>query len=304
MSRTYKATGINLKSMPLGETDRLVTILTRELGLIRVVAPGARKQNSKLGGRMGLFVVNQLLVAKGRSLDKITQAETVESYPGLSKELSKLAASQYLAELVLCHALSEQPQEELYELLNEHLRRLEQLPIQIESQSEISLVLACLSHGIFHLLALAGIAPQVQVCCLTQQPLQPDFTHPDWRVGFSLEAGGIISLTRSGEWGVNQLENLTQNSFSSTSPSPRVNTKFNALELSLLQQLAAAELPELATLLPYHSEELSTLNSIALVWIKIERILRDYAQYHFGRSIRSATLVDALSIRLSESFEF
>ena len=106
MSRTYKATGINLKSMPLGETDRLVTILTRELGLIRVVAPGARKQNSKLGGRMGLFVVNELLVSKGRSLDKITQAETLESYPGLSKNLSKLAASQYLAEVVLCYALS------------------------------------------------------------------------------------------------------------------------------------------------------------------------------------------------------
>jgi DNA repair protein RecO (recombination protein O) len=32
------------------------------------------------------------------------------------------------------------------------------------------------------------------------------------------------------------------------------------------------------------------------VWVKVERILRDYAQYHFGRSIRSATLVDALSI--------
>jgi DNA repair protein RecO (recombination protein O) len=128
MSRTYKATGINLKSMPLGEADKLVTILTREFGLIRAVAPGARKQNSKLGGRSGLFVVNELLLAKGRSLDKITQAETLESYPGLSKDLSKLAASQYLAELVLCHALSEQPQEELYELLNEHLRRLEQLP--------------------------------------------------------------------------------------------------------------------------------------------------------------------------------
>ena len=69
MSRTYKVTGINLKGMPLGEADRLLTILTQELGLIRVVAPGARKQNSKLGGRSGLFVVNELLIAKGRSLD-------------------------------------------------------------------------------------------------------------------------------------------------------------------------------------------------------------------------------------------
>ncbi|HEY9873712.1 MAG TPA: recombination protein O N-terminal domain-containing protein, partial [Candidatus Obscuribacterales bacterium] len=81
MSRTYKATGINLKSMPLGEADRLLTILTREFGLIRAVAPGARKHHSKLSGRSGLFVVNELLIAQGRSLDKITQAETKESYP-------------------------------------------------------------------------------------------------------------------------------------------------------------------------------------------------------------------------------
>src|SRR5919199_5705267 len=194
MSRTYKATGINLKSMPLGEADRLVTILTREFGLIRAVAPGVRKHNSKLGARSGLFVVNDLLLAKGRSLDKITQAETLESYPGLSKDLSKLAASQYLAELVLCHALSEQPQEELFELLNEHLRRLEQLPSTPGNQSGASLVLAHLSHGVFHLLALAGIAPQVQACCVTQHSLTPDLTDPDWRVGFCVDARGTGRL--------------------------------------------------------------------------------------------------------------
>jgi len=45
-------------------------------------------------------VVNELLI-KGRSLDKITQAESLESYPRLRQDLLKLAASQYLAEMVL-----------------------------------------------------------------------------------------------------------------------------------------------------------------------------------------------------------
>jgi DNA repair protein RecO (recombination protein O) len=308
MSRTYKATGINLKSMPLGEADRLVTILTREFGLIRVVAPGARKQKSKLGGRSGLFVVNELLLAKGRSLDKITQAETLESYPGLSKDLGKLAASQYLAELVLCHALSEQPQEELFELLNEHLRRLECLPSTPGNQTGVSLVLAHLSHGIFHLLALAGIAPQVQICCVTQHSLKPDFFDPNWQVGFSVDAGGTVSLA------VNQSEVQTlhrpvvtrtgtttqttdnEQTEEQTQPPPRLNTKLDAIELTLLQQLAEAELPELSTVLPAQVAGLSPLESFEPVWVKVERILRDYAQYHFGRSIRSAVLVDALSI--------
>ena len=69
MSRTYKATGINLKATAFGESDRIVTILTREFGLIRATAPGARKHLSSLGGRSGMFVVNQLLIAKGRSID-------------------------------------------------------------------------------------------------------------------------------------------------------------------------------------------------------------------------------------------
>jgi DNA repair protein RecO (recombination protein O) len=308
MSRTYKATGINLKSMPLGEADRLVTILTREFGLIRVVAPGARKQNSKLGGRSGLFVVNELLLAKGRSLDKITQAETLESYPGLSKDLSKLAASQYLAELVLCYALSEQPQEELYELLTEHLRRLECLPSTPGEQLGVSLVLAHLSHGIFHLLALAGVAPQVQVCCITQHSLNPNFTDPNWRVGFSVDAGGTVSLALN-ESGVQNLHppvgargaimpQTTSSDLSDvqTPPPPRLNTKLDATELTLLQQLGKAELPLLNTVSLDQPGDKSPLKSVDQVWVKLERILRDYAQYHFGRSIRSAALVDALSI--------
>ncbi|NEQ87932.1 MAG: DNA repair protein RecO [Moorea sp. SIO2I5] len=308
MSQTYKATGINLKSIPLGEADRLLTILTREFGLIRVVAPGARKQKSKLGGRSGLFVVNQLLLAKGRSLDKIIQAESTESYPGLSQDLSKLAASQYLAELVLCHALSEQPQEELYELLNEHLRRLEQLPKITANPSGLSLVLAHLSHGVFHLLALAGIAPQVQLCCITQHSLRPDLTDPNWRVGFSVEAGGTISLV-SNQSNRNHLPNQTipnqEQSLTETidnpdtdvilPPPPRVNHKLNALELTLLQQLAAAELPQLSTLLKDQLAGSKAAESVDSLWVKLERILRDYAQYHFGRSIRSAALVDSLS---------
>ena len=109
-SKTYQATGIILKGMPMGEADRLVTLLTPEFGLIRAVAPGSRKHKSSLRGRCEMFVVNQFFLAKGRSLDKITQAQTIESYPALSRDLGKLAAGQYLAELVLCCALSEQPQ--------------------------------------------------------------------------------------------------------------------------------------------------------------------------------------------------
>lgn len=306
MSQTYKATGIILKSMPLGEADKLLTILTKEFGLIRAVAPGSRKHKSKLGGRSSLFVVNELLLAKGRTLDKITQAETLESYPGLSKNLGKLAASQYLAELALCYGLSEQPQEELYELINEHLRRLGQLPTISDRESEASSILAHLSQGIFHLLALAGIAPQVRLCCVTQNNLQPDYTDPEWRVGFSVDAGGTISLA------VNELEGehkrpilagrvlspaYTYNLMDvQSTPPPRLNTKLDVMELTLLQHLAEAQLSPLSAILPEPLRSRFPQKSVNAVCVKVERVLRDYAQYHFGRTIRSAVLVDTLSI--------
>ncbi|MBW4632250.1 MAG: DNA repair protein RecO [Iphinoe sp. HA4291-MV1] len=316
MTKTYKATGINLKTQALGESDRLVTILTREFGLIRAVAPGSRKHNSSLGGRSGVFVVNELLIAKGRSLDKITQAQTIKSYPGLAKDLGKLAASQYLAEIVLYQALSEQPQEELYELLNEHLSRVEALP-----KAEAFHVLAHLAHGVFHLLALAGLTPQVQVCCLSGRSLIPDFTDPTWQVGFSIPTGGTVCLSawerlkgemrsqrragvppvvaRASPLGkATGVEMREQNPpHPSHTPAtvkekpvnyqtvihrqeiPVISSRLNATELAILQHLSQSEMMQDAT----------KNNS----WFSVEQVLRQYAQYHFGRPIRSAALIDS-----------
>lgn len=310
MTRTYKATGINLKSIPMGEADRLLTILTREYGLVRAVAMGSRKYNSSLGGRSALFVINDLLIAKGRSLDKVAQAETLESYPRLSQDLKKLTASQYLAELCLYQALSDQPQEELFCLLSEHLKRLE--------QAKDGEILPHLTHAVFQLLVLAGVAPQVHLCCVTQKVLEPDFEHPDWRIGFSIPTGGVVTLEAleklkadkpkpvlksarqeskvasiSPHDSVKTIDSSqpekTQAAFARRSPS-HLHIYLNATELALMQQLAQAELPDLAD----HQS----------VWKSIERVLRDYAQYYFDRPIRSATLVDVCFVATDHPLPF
>ncbi|MEN8447667.1 MAG: DNA repair protein RecO, partial [Cyanobacteria bacterium J06555_13] len=183
--RTYRATGINLKGMPMGESDRLVTVLTKEHGLVRAIAPGARKHKSRLAGRSGLFVVNDGLFTRGKSIDKLIQAETLKSFPGLSRDLAKLTASQYLAEVALAQALTNQPQEELYYLLVEHLGRIE--------AADKPNVLACLAQATFHLLALAGVAPEVFRCCLSREPLTIELGNPDWQVGFSISSGGAVA---------------------------------------------------------------------------------------------------------------
>ena len=277
MSQTYKATGINLKGSPLGETDRLVTVLTSEWGIVRAIAPGARKYKSRLRGRSELFVVNNLLIVKGRSLDKIIQAETIYTYPGLSRDLGKLAAAQYLGELVLYLALSEQSQLELYELLNEHLRRIEQLANRQN-------VYPYLAQAVYHILAIAGVAPQFQACCLSQKLVLPNFSTPDWQVGFSFERGGIIDLTKA------ELNHHQETTDNSNNLITAINYKLNALEIALVQQLSCEALPQIDSLIASKSTHLS----LDTAWLKIERILREYAQYYCGRSFRSADLIDNL----------
>jgi DNA repair protein RecO (recombination protein O) len=299
MSKTYKATGINLKAQALGESDKIVTILTPEFGLIRAVATGARRQNSSLGGKMGIFVVNQLLISQGKNLSRITQAETIKTYPGLSQDLGKLAASQYLAEIVLCQGISEQPQTELYELFNEHLQRLQDIP-----KTEIKSVVAHLAQGVFQLLTLAGLTPQLESCCLTQRPLTPDWTNPHWQVGFSIPSGGIICLDawKSLRTEIEQenrenreMQETTQKSVpnpQSCASNPSYETVFHQQELPIIsRRLNGKQLVMLQHLAETEIIQIDVADYSG--WLAVEQILRKYVQYHLGQPIRSATLIDS-----------
>ena len=286
MSQKYKATGIILKGSSLKENDRLVTVLTPEYGLIRAVAPGAKKIKSSLRGRTQLFVVNELLILRGRSLDKIIQADTIYTYPSLSKDIGRLAAAQYLAELALFLTVDEQPQPELYELLNEHLRR-------IESSEKGKSIYPYLAQAVFHLIAIAGLTPQVFNCCLSEEEILPNITVPDWRVGFSFEGGGIINLAAFQTVQQQQIEDRSLDAEARyNSRLPKINYQIGGVELAILQQLNYQDLP---------SFELSDLQSGEILspevaWIRVEGILREYIQYHTGKTIRSANLVDNLYV--------
>ena len=275
-SHQYKARGIILKGATLKETDRIITILTPEHGLIRAVAPGAKKLKSRLRGRTELFVINELLIVKGRSLDKIIQAETLYTYPGLSQDIGRLASAQYLGELAVYIAVDEQPQEDLYELLNEHLRRIEKLQPQQN-------VYPYIVQAVFHLLAVAGIAPQVQACCISNQTISLDNLSDEWRGGFSFDSGGVVFANQ-------QAEETTADEDSNASP-VTVQYKINSVELGILQHLSNHTLPNPKDYFPSHFK---TSLSIDSAWIRIEQILRQYIKHHLGKSIRSANLVDNL----------
>ena len=80
MTRLYRDEAVVLRAQKLGEADRIVTLLTRERGRIRAVAKGVRKTTSRFGGRLEPFMMIDVQLYEGRSLDTVTQVETIGAY--------------------------------------------------------------------------------------------------------------------------------------------------------------------------------------------------------------------------------
>jgi len=75
----YRDEAIVLRTQKLGESDRIVTLLTRQYGRIRAVARGVRKTSSRIGGRLEPFAHVDIQMYTGKSLDSITQVETISA---------------------------------------------------------------------------------------------------------------------------------------------------------------------------------------------------------------------------------
>ena len=99
-SNIYKAEGIVLSRRDLADTDRIVTLYTREFGRRRVVARAARRPNSQFAPHIELFTRVHLVAVAGMNLDVLTQAHTVETYPQLRANLAAYASAGWAIELI------------------------------------------------------------------------------------------------------------------------------------------------------------------------------------------------------------
>ena len=120
----YKTKAISLKTAPFAEADKLVTLFTREQGKIRAIAKGARRVPSRLGGRVETFTYADYFIAKGRSLDIISQCQVIETFQGVREHPEALPAGLYMLKLVDSGTVEGQPHPELFDLLLESLFRL------------------------------------------------------------------------------------------------------------------------------------------------------------------------------------
>jgi DNA repair protein RecO (recombination protein O) len=180
--RVYRTEAIVLRHRDFGEADRLLTVFTPHLGKLRLLAKGVRKPRSRKAGHLESFTRTQLLIARGRNLDIITQAESVESYVALRQDLWRMSHAYYVAELVDRFSEEQSENHPLYRLLSDVLN-------WICDSTELALAMRFFE---LHMLTLVGYRPQLFDCPRCNAHLEPVTNF------FSAEAGGML-CPRCGE---------------------------------------------------------------------------------------------------------
>jgi DNA repair protein RecO (recombination protein O) len=97
--RLYRAQCIVLKRMDLGEADRIVTLYSRDHGKLRAVAKGVRRTTSRSAGHLEPFTLTDVLLAVGRELDVVSQADTLLSFRNVREDVVLTSHGYYLVEL-------------------------------------------------------------------------------------------------------------------------------------------------------------------------------------------------------------
>lgn len=228
-----------LRTHKLGEADRIITLLTRHHGRVRAVAKGVRRTTSRWGSRLEPFTHVDLMLAEGRSLDTITQAETLTPFSGsLGLDYDRYTSGTVMLETAE-RLVSEEKQPSLQQflLLVGGLRAMaagEHTPRQV------------LDSYLLRSLAVAGYAPSFEHCarCGDEGPHR-------W---FSPASGGVLCVTCRVP--------------GSASPAPE--------SLAVLSALLTGDWPAVDTAEPRHLKEASGVVAAYLAW-HLERGLRSLA---------------------------
>ncbi len=248
--------GLVLTSRPLGENDRLLTLLTREEGLVRLAAPGARRPRSSLAGAVPLAHLR--LQVGGRSgLRRVRQLRLLRNYSALATRLESLAAAQALADLCLALLAQEEPAPEILADLLLQLGRLEAL-VRDKAEEAGAEALAIAVLGAVHLLALGGYGLPLQLCARSGAPLEPPLGNADWRCSL-LPAEGLV-----------------------IGPVPGARLLLTASELALLQRLPRPAPPRRRD---------GGLMGPPAAWLRLLAVIEFWCSEHLGRVPRAFRLL-------------
>lgn len=174
--RVTRTEAVVLRHRRLGETDRIVTLLTPGRGKVDAVAKGALRPRSKLAGHIEPAMHVEVLLAHGRTLDIVTQAQAIESFAGIRGDLERLSTAMYLVDVADRLTVEHAEVRPIYELLLASLVRL--------ARGDGAHLLTRSFE--MTLLDIAGFRPEWQVCVECGRPADAE------PVGWSALGGGVV----------------------------------------------------------------------------------------------------------------
>ncbi len=142
----FTVEGLVIKEMNVGESDRLVTLFTREMGIIKAFAAGAKNIKSKKAAGTSLLTYSSFTILNKKSTLRIYEATPKATFFTIGSDIEMLSLSQYFCELALNFGENENPNPELLRLILNSLHFLtkeKRYPPLIKAITELRISAIC-----------------------------------------------------------------------------------------------------------------------------------------------------------------
>ena len=252
--RTYRAVGLTLRKSPVGEADLISSLYTREHGKLDVLARGARRLTSKLMGHFEPLTLVRLSIARGRTLDIVSEAEVMNAFQSVKSDYANVARGLHVAELVDGFSASSTPNPQVLDLALQTLDAIGNQPIAFRDGSYAELPLRYFD---LQILRLSGFLPELYQCVECGDALEPE------RHRFAAGAGGVLCSTCTSD-----------------------DVVVRPLSLPTLKVLRLLHRAESIATLP-------NLRIPPAVQSEVSSVLHESLQYWLDRRLRSQSFMDA-----------
>lgn len=162
MSEYLSTAAIVLRAQDYKETDQLLTVYTKACGKITVLVKGVKKNSSKLRGGVQLFGQTALTLAMGKGIPVVINAESMDIFPAIRADLTRMSYAGYCAELVDQLLVGDEYDERIFLLLLQSMNLLSYIDPWVAAK-----VLE------IRLLQRLGYAAEMEVCQRCSCELKP-----------------------------------------------------------------------------------------------------------------------------------
>jgi DNA repair protein RecO (recombination protein O) len=256
---SYNTLAVVIRRVNYSETDKILTLYSRDRGRITAIAKGARKAVSRLSGATELLTCTNFQLAAGKSMDIVTQTDVHEAFSHLRQDLTRLAHGLYLADLI-DHAIEDhEPNPHLFDLLMAGLYLVQSCPSVEVAARWFEL----------QFLQDMGYQPNLFHCVACRIPVLTEDASDVAEYGLSAALGGVLCEDHAQAGFVDDHSTLT-------APAVRLLQTLEGFSPDNGHLVAAVEIPD--------------RRSVDLAGLALRRYLR----YRIERDLKSLAFLDSL----------